>query len=805
LQDVIYLNSSFMQFLKSILLLFSLFFILSFSGAVERKEYVAITDTLHTNYLSPTKVPLGDSIINFGKLFLNTPYRFGSPGTSSFDCSGFTSYVYRNFGYSLKRSSAEQAEQFDTVQPEELKTGDLVYFSGRSRSKRVGHVGIVVSKNDNGTFDFIHAAVHKGVTISNSDEAYYSRRFVKANRVVGFDPFSVVRSAATDNISSNLNEEPIAPIVNNSNVQRIRKSIPAEYHRVKRGETLSSIAEKYGMSIAELKEKNRIKGSKLSLKQQLKVKDEENLMVIEPGRAIAENAKPELQAAKKQQTAENTNSLHTVKSGETLFSIAKANNTTVAELQKLNDLSNGKIRLGQELKVNQADVAVSNNTANKEEIAATPISYKVKRGETLSSISKKYNVTEDELKASNNLKSNALRLGQNLQIAQTAAPTSNSKSNKEEIAATPISYKVKRGETLSSISKKYNVTEDELKASNNLKSNALRLGQNLQIAQAAVPTSNSKSNKEEIATAPISYKVKKGETLSSISKKYNVTEDELKASNNLKSNALRLGQNLQIAQAATQTSKSAANKEEAAATPISYKVKKGETLSSISKKYNVTEDELKTMNNLKSSAIRFGQELKVNQPSEMATVTNGTKTTKAESAVATYKVKKGETLSDIAEKNNVSVAELKSINNLHTSSLRAGQQLQLAGKDTQSEKEAVTKAEKTIVHKVESGESLYVIAKKYNVAIDELKRLNNLEDGKIKPGQSLSVNVVADNSTVEKTVVKPKITHKVKSGDSFYSLAKKYGCSVHDIKDWNGIPGDRLNPGEKLIIYSKNI
>jgi len=729
-----------MQFLKSILLLFSLFFLLSFSGAVERKESVAITDTLHTNYLSPAKVPMGDSIINFGKLFLNTPYRFGSPGTSSFDCSGFTSYVYRNFGYNLKRSSAEQAEQFDAVQPEELKTGDLVYFSGRSHSRRVGHVGIVVSKNDNGTFDFIHAAVHKGVTISNSDEAYYSRRFVKANRVVGFDPFSIVRSAATDNISSNLNEEPIAPIVNNSNVQRIRKSVPAEYHRVKRGETLSSIAEKYGMSIAELKEKNRIKGSKLSLKQQLKVKDEENLMVIEPGRTIAENTKPELQAAKKQQSVENTNSLHTVKSGETLFSIAKANNTTVAELQKLNDLSNGKIRLGQELRVNQADVAVSNNTANK-----------------------------------------------------------------AEVLATPISYKVKRGETLSSISKKYNVTEDELKASNNLKSNALRLGQNLQIAQAAVPTSNSKSNKEEIAATPISYKVKKGETLSSISKKYNVTEDELKASNNLKSNALRLGQNLQIAQAATQTSKSAANKEEAAATSISYKVKKGETLSSISKKYNVTEDELKTMNNLKSSAIRFGQELKVNQPSEMATVTNGTKTTKAESAVATYKVKKGETLSDIAEKNNVSVAELKSINNLHTSNLRAGQQLQLAGKDTQSEKEAVTKAEKTIVHKVESGESLYVIAKKYNVAIDELKRLNNLEDGKIKPGQSLSVNVVADNSTVDKTVVKPKITHKVKSGDSFYSLAKKYGCSVHDIKDWNSIPGDRLNPGEKLIIYSKNI
>ena len=663
-----------MHFLKPFLLLFSLFFILSFSGAAERKEPVAISDTLHTNYLSPANVPSPDSIINFGKLFLNTPYRYGSPGTSSFDCSGFTSYVYRNFGYNLKRSSAEQAEQFEPVQPEELKTGDLVYFSGRSRSKRVGHVGIVVSKNDNGTFDFIHAAVRKGVTISNSDEAYYSKRFVKANRVVGFDPFSVVRSAATDNISSNLNEEPIAPIVNNSNVQRIKKRIPAEYHRVKRGETLSSIAQKYGMSIAELKEKNRIKGSKLSLKQQLKVKDEENLMVIEPAKVLAENTKSELQAAKKQQIAENTVPVHTVKSGETLFSIAKANNTTVAELKKLNDLSNGKIRLGQELKLSQAEVAPTTIAANK--VEATPVSYKVQKGETLSSISKKYNITEEELKASNNLKSNTLRSGQNLQIAQVATPASAVPSNKAELEAKSVSYKVKKGETLSSISKKYHITEDELKA----------------------------------------------------------------------------------------------------------------------------------MNNLKSSTIRFGQELKVNQPLEVASANNGSKNTKADPVVATYKVKKGETLSDIAEKNNVSVADIKSLNNLHSSSIRPGQQLQLVSKDVQPEQEAIAKTEKTIVHKVESGESLYLIAKKYNVAIDELKRLNNLDGAKLKPGQSLSVNMPVENSnsTAEKKTVKPKITHKVKSGESFYSLAKKYGCSVNDIKEWNSKPDNKLNPGDKIIIYSRN-
>ncbi len=600
-----------MQFLKSFLLIFILFFLLSFSSAEERKELVVISDTLHTNYLYPSKIPLTDSIINFGKLFLNTPYHFGSPGTSSFDCSGFTSYVYRNFGYNLKRSSSEQAEQFDTVQPAELKAGDLVYFSGRSHSRRVGHVGIVVTKNDNGTFDFIHAAVHKGVTISNSDETYYSRRFVKANRVVGFDPFSVVRSAVTDNISDNLNEEPIAPIVNNSNVQRIKKRIPAEYHRVKRGETLSSIAEKYGMTIAELKEKNRIKGSKLSLKQQLKVKDEENLMVVEQGKALVDNSKPELQVAKKRTIAENANSLHTVKSGETLFSIAKTYNTTVAELKKMNNLRSGKIRFGQELKVAQPP-AVSGN----------------------------------------------------------------------DLASTKV---------------------------------------------------------------------------------------------------------------------------EPDATPISYKVKKGETLLSISKKYSITEENLKKANNLKSNTIRFGQELKINQTPEMVMVKIVTKNTKVESALVTYKVKKGETLSAIAEKHNVSVVDLKSLNNLHSSTLKLGQELQLTAKDVQPENEAVAKVEKNIVHKVESGESLYEIANKYNVAIDDLKRLNNLGNEKIKVGQLLSFNVKGGNVTVDKTVVKPKITHKVKSGDSFYSLAKKYGCSINDIKDWNRKPGDKLNPGEKLIIYAKNI
>ena len=115
-------------------------------------------------------------------------------------------------------------------------------------------------------------------------------------------------------------------------------------------------------------------------------------------------------------------------------------------------------------------------------------------------------------------------------------------------------------------------------------------------------------------------------------------------------------------------------------------------------------------------------------------------------------------------------------------------------------------AQKSIKHTVSEGESIYTIAKKYNVAIDELKRLNNLDGAKLKPGQSLSINALVEssNSTAEKKTVKPKITHKVKSGESFYSLAKKYGCSVNDIKEWNSKPDNKLNPGDKIIIYSRN-
>ena len=159
-----------MVFQKHIFILFCIVFSIAFSNAQMQSDQNlnAPSDSINTNYLAPRQIAITDSIVNYGKMFLNAPYHYGSPGSNSFDCSGFTSFVYRNFGYNLHRSSREQAEQFDTVKRDQLKTGDLVYFAGRRRSNRVGHVGIVIDAKETGEFNFIHAAVHSGVTISSS-------------------------------------------------------------------------------------------------------------------------------------------------------------------------------------------------------------------------------------------------------------------------------------------------------------------------------------------------------------------------------------------------------------------------------------------------------------------------------------------------------------------------------------------------------------------------------------------------------------------------------------------------------------
>mgnify|MGYP004561532915 FL=1 len=250
---------------------------------------------------------------------------------------------------------------------------------------------------------------------------------------------------------------------------------------VQKGDTLYSIANKLGTTVSELKKENNLTSNTLQIGEVLRI----------PTKEIYEEEE----------------NVYVVKKGDSLYSIAMANNTTVDELKKANNLTSNILSTGQLLKIPSALLPES--------------TYIVKKGDSLYSIANKYNTTIDELKRINNLTSNTLSIGQVLKLPSDKA----SNVEKEE---NTISYTVQKGDSLYSIARKYSTTIDKIKDLNNLTTNLLSIGQVL-----LIPTD---TNLET------TYTVQKGDSLYSIAKKYDTTVDRLKQLNNLKSNLLSVGQ-----------------------------------------------------------------------------------------------------------------------------------------------------------------------------------------------------------------------------------------------------------------------
>lgn len=122
---------------------------------------------------------LGQQVVDYAKQYLGTPYVYGGNGPNSFDCSGFTSYVYRHFGYTLNRTATGQLSNGVSVSKSELQPGDLVFFKSGG-SKPVSHVGIYV-----GGGQFIHASTNTyEVRYDNLTSGYYNNVYVYARRVL---------------------------------------------------------------------------------------------------------------------------------------------------------------------------------------------------------------------------------------------------------------------------------------------------------------------------------------------------------------------------------------------------------------------------------------------------------------------------------------------------------------------------------------------------------------------------------------------------------------------------------------------
>lgn len=207
-------------------------------------------------------------------------------------------------------------------------------------------------------------------------------------------------------------------------------------------------------------------------------------------------------------TLPNTNLENTyiVKSGDSLWSIAKKYGVTVNEIKQANNLSSNLLKIGQQLIIPKEEIIEEQNST-----------YIVKPGDTLYKIANTYNTSVAELKNKNNLTNNTLSIGQILIIPN-------------EIENEQNEYVVQPGDTLYKIANEFGITQQELMDINNLTSNLLSIGQILKIP-----------NKKQII-----YIVKPKDTLYKIANTYNTTVDDIKNKNNLTSNSLSIGQQLII-------------------------------------------------------------------------------------------------------------------------------------------------------------------------------------------------------------------------------------------------------------------
>ena len=129
---------------------------------------------------------LVDELLDYAKTFIGVPYRLGASGPELFDCSGFTSYVFREFGYNLPHNSVMQFRDSRPVESfSDIRKGDLVFFGARNNIRIIGHVGIVVDVDlDRGMFRFIHASTSNGVEIQRSTSPYFMMRYMGAGRIL---------------------------------------------------------------------------------------------------------------------------------------------------------------------------------------------------------------------------------------------------------------------------------------------------------------------------------------------------------------------------------------------------------------------------------------------------------------------------------------------------------------------------------------------------------------------------------------------------------------------------------------------
>ena len=505
------------------------------------------------------------------------------------------------------------------------------------------------------------------------------------------------------------------------------------YHEVSAGDTLWNLSVKYKTSVDNIKKANNLTSDVLKLGQRLII----------------------------------PKAFHVVGTGDYLTVLAKKYGVSVDAIKQVNGLTSDATQLGQTLIIPMVVGTTSTVTpapapapTEQTPTQTQATTYIVVAGDSLSVIAKRFGTTVEALRSANQLTSDLLRIGQSITIPGTSTvvpPTETAPVSKTE------TYTVVAGDSLSVIAKRFGTTVDDLRRTNNLTSDLLSIGQVLTIsgteptapvAEPNVPTP------EPTAPSPVketnTYTVVAGDNLWLLAQRFGTTVDAIRTASNLTSDALQIGQTLNIptneaVQPATPTP--APTTEPAPTTvPSTHTVAAGDNLWVIANRYGTTITALRTANNLTTDLLQIGQVLTIPsadtgavQPAPTPTPVkenDATPTPTAEErATFVYAVKSGDTLSAIANRFGVTVEAIRTANNLNSDFLSIGQALTIPNGINASE---LTGANTItyITHTVVSGDNFWDLSVRYGIPQAELLRANNMTtSSRLSIGQKLTIPV----------------------------------------------------------------
>ncbi|NTK07652.1 LysM peptidoglycan-binding domain-containing protein [Enterococcus faecium] len=466
----------------------------------------------------------------------------------------------------------------------------------------------------------------------------------------------------------------------------------------------------------------------------------------------------------------------------------------------------------------------------------------------LNNIITTYGLTQYDTPASGNAGGGATTGGNNTGSTGSTSGSSNS-GNTNSGSATSTTYTVQSGDSVWGISNKFGITMDQLIQWNNIQNNFIYPGQKLTIKgsqENGSSTNNSGNNTNSSGNAGTSnggqttgakYTVQSGDSVWKISKDHGITMAQLIEWNNIKNNFVYPGQQLIVSNGGssntgantgnTSGSNSSNSSSSNTASGTKYTVKAGDSVWSVSNKYGITMAQLIQWNNIQNNFIYPGQQLTVsnsgstnsassNTGSSANTNNSSSANTGSSSSQGTYTVKAGESVWSVANKNGITMNQLIEWNNIKNNFIYPGQQLIVkGGNSVNTNTGSTTSAAKpntpntsattstsssgNTMYTVKAGESVWSVANKHHITMDQLIEWNNIKNNFIYPGQQVIVKKGSSQTTNQQAPAGSK-TYTVKSGESVWGVADSHGITMAQLIEWNNIKNNFIYPGQTLIV-----